>query len=142
MHNRGMLITQSRNTVPSNARRSLWNLLLLLPLVALVGCASTPPPVEALSRSENAVLQADAAGAGQFAAADMRKARRAFESARLAAEVGENLDARRSAEIARAYAELAEAKALAERAALNADRAESNLARWQAELETADGADR
>jgi len=126
------------NSIPVKPRCAAprWPVAALwvgLAIFMLGGCASVPKPESQLNSAQQAVYQADGAGAGQFAPSEMRQARGRYEQARTLVADGKHLAARREAELAQAYAELARAKALAERAAQKADRAESDVARLAAE---------
>ena len=102
--------------------------LLMLVLFA-AGCATLPPPTDAMGLASAEIIRAENAGASQYAPEEMRLARKALEQARELIDSNDNLQARYAAEIALGHAELAQAVAEAERADQSADRAENELAR-------------
>ncbi len=104
------------------------NCLLLIVSFA-AGCATLPPPTDAMGIASAEIIRAENAGAGQYAPEEMRQARKALEQARERIDSNDNLQARYAAETALGYAELAQAVAEAERADQSAYRAENELAR-------------
>lgn len=91
-----------------------WKALAVSAISAAVavGCASTPPPQDALSEAEEAISQAKARDAAQYAPLALRKAEDKFKEAREAARDDDHYaEARRLAEQAQVDAQLALAEA-------------------------------
>lgn len=79
---------------------------------ALVGCGSSAPVVDVAPQSraaEEAIAEAEQAGAPTHAAAELRQARQKLDEAQAALDAGEDVRALRLAEQAEVDAELAEA---------------------------------
>ena len=92
------------------ARPAPW-LALLAALLA--GCASGPPPRDALAAAEAALARAESAGAADFAPMDLDFARRQYSAASAALEDRDQSLAHRLAVQAELNAELAAAKSRA-----------------------------
>lgn len=75
------------------------------------GCATTPPPVDLMSRADSAVQDAERGGAREHAPLELRFAREKLSAAQAAMGRKDHDEARRLAEQAIANARLAEAKA-------------------------------
>lgn len=99
----------------------------LVPVLALAGCASLPPPTAELSAAQQAVARADAADAQQYAPQDLDRARTALSRAQSEMAAGKDRDARALAGLSEASADLASARSA--RAV-----AESTLAQRRAEV--------
>lgn len=85
-------------------------------LLALVGCASTPPPTAQMAVAQAAVTHAVDAGSVEFAPADMALARDKMTRAHAALANKDNDTALSLAQQAEADAQLAEAKSEAAKA--------------------------
>lgn len=108
--------------------------LILLILVGLSGCASTPPPTGELSAAQSAVAQARAAKAADHAPVEFGFAEEKLQTAKQALDQRQNDRARSAAEQALVDAELALAKSkAAEARARVKEKTESN-ARLRREL--------
>lgn len=90
---------------------------LALSAALTAGCATTvasqPRPTQALESAKAAIAAAEASGAGQFAAAELRIAREKLADAYRAADRGQMALAQRTAEQAQADAQLSNARTLA-----------------------------
>lgn len=84
---------------------------LCLALLALGACATTPPPVDLMSRADAALREAEQSGATQHAPLELKFARQKYAEARQAMNGEDYEQARLLAEQALVNAELAEAKA-------------------------------
>ena len=85
----------------------------MLVTVALVACASTPPPTGELAAAQQAVARADNADADQYAAAEIAAARDALSRAQAALAQGDDDAARQYVDLAAADADLAHARSRA-----------------------------
>lgn len=98
--------------MPSIYRRTTNAPATLLMLAAiplgLSGCASTPPPEQALSHAQSQVDAAETIGANQYAQQSFNQATEKLSKARSAFEQEDYLEARRYAEKAAADASLAQ----------------------------------
>ena len=95
-------------------------------LIALAGCATTPPPTASLQAAERAIASAEQARVTDFAANELGEARDKLNAARDAVRQEDMGRAYRLAEQSRAAAELASARAALARArAVNADMSRS-----------------
>lgn len=94
-----------------NKRQQLLGAMALALTFTVAGCASAPRPVEEMSRARTLIEQADQAGAQQFAAADLQRAREHLHSAEAADKEKDGVTAKQHALQASADAELAAAKA-------------------------------
>lgn len=92
-------------------RRVLLAIPGIAPLVFFGGCSIAHPPTAALRDAELEIRAADEAKAGEFASADLQKARDKVTRAKQALAAEHYDEARRFAERARLDAEVAEAKA-------------------------------
>lgn len=101
----------------------------LASMLLMGGCATLPPPTDALGSAQEQISRAEAAGAKNYAPESLGQAQAAIGQARILSESGDNFSARYSAELAYSYAELALAQAQAERADAKADSAENELER-------------
>jgi len=88
-------------------------------LIALAGCAGTPPPRLEISAAEVAVREAEEADAATHAAALLQQARDKLAFARQAVAEEDYIEARRLAEQAEVDAQLAEAQTRAAVATAN-----------------------
>lgn len=98
----------SSNSVPDRIHLHAW---LAAALLALAGCATVPPPVDALAGAESAIRMARDAGAEDHAPLELRFARDRLEEAQDAMVQRQHARAGDLAEEAQADAELARAKA-------------------------------
>lgn len=92
-----------------------------LAALALVACASTPPPTDQLARAESAIKRAEEARVADYASPELKAARDKLASARDAVTRDEMELAARLAEQSRVDAEVATAKAEAAKAQANID---------------------
>ena len=76
--------------------------------LAVVGCASVPPPTEQMAVSRSAIANAVSAGGTEYAPVEMRAAQDKMDRANRAMQKEEFQDARMYAEAAQADARLAE----------------------------------
>jgi len=93
-------------------------------LLAIAGCASTPPPNQELTLARAAIDEAVQADAQRYAPQELTSARQNLGRAEAAVQRDDNLVAARLAEQARADAQLAAARARA----VNAEQAAEALA--------------
>ncbi len=82
----------------------------MVTLLTLAACATTPPDPRVLDNAENAVLQAEQAGAAEYAPLELRFARERLESARTQMQAGRATESRRLADEAEIEAQLALAR--------------------------------
>lgn len=108
--------------------------LLLAGLLALSACASVPPPSLELGRARDAVENARAQGAEDYAPVDYRLAREALDSGRAQIEARDHEDARQSLQLAAARAELAAAKSQGARLRAEVAAKESENSKLRREL--------
>lgn len=107
----------------------VFRILAALALLSLAACATTPPPdPRLLANAENALNQAEQAGAAEFAPLELRFARERLNAARLQLEAGRTIEARRIADEAEIEAQLALART-------NAAQTRAELAQRQRALE-------
>ena len=104
-----------------------------LAALALVACASTPPPTDQLARAESAIKRAEEARVADYASPDLKAAREKLASARDAVTRDEMALAARLAEQARVDAEVATAKAEAAKAQSNIEELQKANAALQQE---------
>src|SRR5690349_8717276 len=111
-----------------DARRRMRSVLPALALLALVGCASTPPaPDTNLQAAQQAIGNAERVEAAKFAAAELDEARGKMSAAQRAVGEKQMVLAARLADESRADAELASARAGAAKAnAVNQEMKRSN----------------
>ena len=86
-------------------------------LLLVASCASTPPPTETLHAAEQAILTAEKADAGRYAAAELAESRTKLASANDAVKEEKMVIAERLGEQSRVEAELASARSEAVKAA-------------------------
>lgn len=108
-----------------------------LGLLAAFGCASTPPPTEAVSVATFQLGEAEQSGAEKAAPLDVHLAREKIEKAEIAMEQEDYTSARRLAEQAFIDARIAQAKADRERTEASVEQLRSDLATFQEETERA-----
>ncbi len=89
------------------------NSILCAIVFGMVGCASTPMPVEKLAVAKNSLDRAEQAQAAQFAQVELTSARNKYAAAQQAADRNEADVAARLADQAEVDAQLAEATARA-----------------------------
>ncbi len=103
----------------------------------LAGCASVPPPTDAVAKAELSLRKAEQAGAAQVAPLDLRQAREKLQEARNQMNESDTAEeARRLAEAADVQAQLAEAKAIEAKAIRNREQARKSVEILRQELET------
>ncbi len=86
-------------------------------LLLVASCASTPPPTETLHAAEQAILTAEKADAGRYAAAELAESRTKLASANDAVKEEKMVIAERLGQQSRVEAELASARSEAVKAA-------------------------
>ncbi|MET0328489.1 MAG: DUF4398 domain-containing protein [Luteimonas sp.] len=91
--------------------RPLLQGVALAGVLALSGCASTPPPTEELAAAQLSIARAGDADADQYAPTDITQARRALSQAQAAMGMDRADEARTLALSASALADLAHARA-------------------------------
>lgn len=116
-------------------KSTLWMGVACGALAGVLGCASTPPPEDALARAEALIRSARQDGASEHAALALRRAEDALEQARLALRGERHVEARRSAEKAAVDAELASAESRRIRAQLSTAELERTLAALRQEID-------
>jgi len=84
--------------------------LLLVTMLALAGCVSTPPPVSELSSAEQSIARAVSVNADQYANAEISHARSLLTQAQNTMAGGQNDQASQLARRAAASADLATAR--------------------------------
>jgi|SRR5262245_22901662 len=84
---------------------------IVITAVTIVGCSTSKPPTDALTRAEFSVRAANEARANDLASLDLKRATEKLEKAKQAMATRRYDEARRFAEGAQVDAELAEAKA-------------------------------
>ncbi len=105
--------------------------------VLLSGCATVPPPTDAVAKADLSLRKAEQAGAAQVAPLELRQAREKLQEARDKMNDSDTADAaRRLAEAADVQAQLAEAKAIEARAVRNREQARKSVEVLRQELET------
>jgi len=111
-----------------DARRRIRGVVPALALLALVGCASTPPvPDTNLQAAQQAIATAERVEAAKFAASELDEARGKLSAAQHAVDDKQMVLAARLADESRAGAELASARAgLAKANTVNQDMKRSN----------------
>lgn len=103
----------------------------------LAGCASVPPPTDAVAKADLSLRKAEQAGAAQVAPLDMRQAREKLQEARNKMSQSDTAEeARRLAEAADVQAQLAEAKAIEAKAVRSREQARKSVEILRQELET------
>ena len=111
-------------TGESNMKHTtLHPLAAVAAMLAVAGCASTPPPNQELTLARAAIDEAAEADAQRYAARELTSARQNLSRAEAAVQRNDNLVAARLAEQARADAQLAAARARA----VNAEQAAQAL---------------
>lgn len=105
--------------------------------VLAAGCATTPPPTDALDRAESAIDAARAEGAVEQAPMELRFARDKLEAARTAVDEEAYTRARRLASEARVNAELAVAKTQSAKARATVEDLRRRIEELQRDIERA-----
>jgi hypothetical protein len=96
-------------------------------VLALAACASAPPPTASLQAAQQAIVTAEQANAGRYAAGELGEARAELTSANAAVSDQHMIMAERLANESRTEAQLAYAKtAYVKAQAINDDMAHSN----------------
>ena len=124
--------------MPNTLNRSLIGVVAAVAL-GLGACATPPMPTDQLALAEQAVRDAERAGAVELAPTEMRDAREKLSAAQRAAGEREAVPARRLAEQAQVDAQLAEATARAEKSARAVSELENSLQTLQRETQRAGG---
>ena len=106
---------------------TLHPLATVAAMLAVAGCASTPPPNQELTLARAAIDEAAEADAQKYAARELTSARQNLSRAEAAVQRNDNLVAARLAEQARADAQLAAARARAVNAEQAADALEQGI---------------
>ena len=98
-------------------------------IVALIACASTPPPTTSITAARAAIVGAEKADAGRYAAPELAEARAKLAGAEAAVTQTKMPEAQRLAEQSAVEAELANAKAgEAKATAVNVEMKQGNAA--------------
>lgn len=126
-----------RKPVSVAQRRSLaWGTMTVAALL-LAACASTPVPREEMALADAAVSRVGASPRALSAApVELQSAKDKLQRARQALEKGDNTEARRLAEEARADARLAEARASEARSAESLKEVQEGIDALESELGT------
>ena len=112
----------------------------LVAVLALAGCASTPPPTSELSAAQRALNRADGADASQYSPQALARARSTLSRAQAAMSEGEQDDARKLALAAAADADLAWAESRAAATRQQYAQQRRDVVRLRKQLEVDDGA--
>ena len=98
-------------------------------IITLVACASTPPPTASIAAARAAIVGAEKADAGRYAAPELAEAREKLAGAEAAVTQTKMPEAQRLAEQSAVEAELANAKAgEAKATAVNVEMKQGNAA--------------
>ena len=98
-------------------------------IFALAACASTPPPTTSITTAHAAIVGAEKADAGRYAAPELAEAREKLAGAEAAVKQEKMPEAQRLAEQSAVEADLANAKAAEAKAvAVNVDMKQGNAA--------------
>lgn len=129
------------NTRLSNRISLLPIAVLMAGLLALAGCATSPPaPDQSLQAAEIAIGNAERDRASEFAAPELSEARAKLTAARDAARNEQMVQAKRLAEQSLADAELASAKADVAQAHIVNDEMQKSIDVLQQEMQRNKGA--
>lgn len=131
----------TRKTISVAARRPLaaWGALSAAALL-LTACASTPVPREEMALADATVSRVSASPrALQAAPLQLQSAKDKLQRARAALEKGDNAEARRLAEAARADARLADAMSAEARSAESLKEVQDGISALESELGTEQG---
>ena len=119
---------------------AVFRILAAFALLSLAACATTPPPdPRLLSNAENALSQAEQAGAADYAPLELRFARARLSAAQLQLEAGKSNEARRIADEAEIEAQLALARTRAAQTRAELAQRQRALERLRADLVDAFG---
>lgn len=111
-------------------------------LLLLAACATTPPPdPRLLDNAENALRQAEEAGAAEYAPLELRFARERMAAAQRHLESGRMVETRRSADEAEIEAQLALARTRAAQTRADLAQRQRALERLRSDLIDAFGAE-
>lgn len=109
-------------------------------LLALVGCASTPPPpTQALQAAESAIASAEQARVADYASAELSMARDKLRSARSAVRDEQMTEAEYLAVESQTHAEVAQARAEELKAKAVNDEMEESITTLKQEMQRATG---
>lgn len=114
-------------------------IIAALGLLTLAACATTPPDPRLLENAENALSQAEQAGAAEYAPLELRFARERLESARTQMQAGRTAETRRLADEAEIEAQLALARTRAAQTRAELAQRQRALERLRADLVDAFG---
>lgn len=114
-------------------------LLAMVTLLTLAACATTPPDPRLLENAETALLQAEQAGAAEYAPLELRFARERLEAARAQMQAGRAAETRRLADEAEIEAQLALARTGAAQTRAELAQRQRALERLRADLVDAFG---
>jgi len=120
-------------------RRSSALLINIAASLTLAACTSTPPPIEAIKASEDAITTADQALATEYAAPELNEAREKLNAARKQVKQENNEAAKRLAEESRIDAELALAKSDAAKAKAVNDELKKSITAMKEEMQRKTG---
>lgn len=125
----------NKSTVAAGRRLSLAPWGVLCTVVLMAACASTPVPREEMALADSAVSRVGASPRVLSAAPlELQSAKDKLQRAREALDKGNNLEARRLAEQARADARLAEARAAESRSSESLKEVQDGIDALQKEL--------
>lgn len=116
-----------------------FRMLAVASLLTLAACATTPPDPRLLENAETAVLQAEQAGAAEYAPLELRFARERLESARTQMQAGRTAETRRLADEAEIEAQLALARTRAAQTRADLAQRQRALERLRSDLVDAFG---
>ncbi|MCC5866784.1 MAG: DUF4398 domain-containing protein [Wenzhouxiangella sp.] len=122
-----------------NCRTLSRTVLLALAALLAAACATMPPDPRVLDNARNAIGQAEAAGASEYAPLELRFARERLNSARFEIERNNAAAARRLADEAEIEAQLALARTQAALTRADLAQRERNLEQLKADLVEAFG---
>ena len=108
-------------------------------LAALTGCASTPPPKDAMQAAQQAINRAEELQAVEYAALEIRTAREKLDAAEDAVQKEEMVQAERLANESRVSAELAQARSKAARAKVDSEEMKQTIETLKEESQRAAG---
>ena len=123
-----------------NRSVSLHLAALIAGLLVLAGCATTPPPSQAMQAAQLAITSAERDRVAEYAAPELGQARTKLAAAREAVNQKQMVQAERLALQARASAELASAKSDAAKAALVNDEMNKSIEVLREEMQRSTGA--
>lgn len=133
---------ESKNTpmAKANARSRLRLAIVIGGLLIVIGCASVPPPTEALQAAELSIANAEQARVADYASPELASAREKLAAAHAAVADEKMVAAQRLAEQSRADSELAIAKAATAKAKTVNDEMQKSTETLKQEMQRNPGA--